>query len=204
MRLKPHQESWNHPARSRAWTAAGQQGRDQLWVLTAWSSSQHPLLPRVCAGWLLTEESEGRVSDKHNYGLLDALWEKHGGIHAQGGLQLALHGCCTFSLCPSPTSAPFPRATAHSCWCVHKELNWSFPCLEKKLRGCTKFPFCNRNVGVPLGRTPQWRVGKRGNIIRKDYLRVFLQENQKYFNFKALCTKFGFLWNWKLSHSNIC
>lgn len=80
-------------------------------------------------------------------------------------------------LLSQPHISPFPQGNGTFLLMCAQRAYLVFPLLGKKLRGCTKFPFCNRNVGVPLGTTPQWRAGKRGNILRKEYLRVFLQKN---------------------------
>lgn len=96
-------------------------------------------------------------------------------------------------LLAQPHTSPFPQGNCMFLLTCPQMASLVFPLLGKKFRGCTKFPYCNRNLGVPLGRTPQWRVGKRGNVLRKELLRVFLQKTRKYFTFKALCTNFGFL-----------
>lgn len=95
---------------------------------------------------------------------------------AQGGLQLPLAWLLPLLLLARPTPAPFPQGNCLFLSTSPQMASLVFPLLGKKFRGCTKFPYCNKNLGAPLGRTPQWRVGKRGDILRKEHLRVFLQK----------------------------
>lgn len=105
--------------------------------------------------------------------------EKHGGISGCGGQPLCSWWASAPSAAPSPLAwptSPFPQGNGTFLLTCPQTASSVFSLLRKKLRGCTKVPYCNRNLGVPLCRTPPWRAEKRGNILGKEHLRVFLQK----------------------------
>lgn len=152
------------------------------------------MLPRCCAAWFLIGDTASGIYSIVGCFLHKASLpcrgtrlprEKHGGISGHGGQPLcswwasaAPAWLLPLLLLARPTSAPFPQGNCLFLLTCPQMASLVFPLLGKKLRGCTKFPYCNKNLGAPLGRTPQWRVGKRGNILRKEHLRVFLQKTE--------------------------
>lgn len=106
--------------------------------------------------------------------------EKHGGISGCGGLPLCswwASAPCRAAAPSSPGLAPHqPRSSGQRHNPVDMSTNGFIslsPALEKVKR-LHKISVLQHESGGSPGRTSQWHVGKRGNVLRKEHLTVFL------------------------------
>lgn len=97
--------------------------------------------------------------------------EKHGGISGCGGLPLCSWwasvrpaGLLPRLLLAWPHTSPVPQGNCTILLTCPQTASSVFPLLRRKLRGCTKFPYCNMNLGVPLAGLPNGVWGREATF----------------------------------------
>jgi len=69
---------------------------------------------------------------------------------------------------------------------------------KKVLRGCPTFVYCSWDLGC----LPDGVQGRKEGTLES--ISFAKKKKEKKDSFKAMHTRFSFLWNWKRSRSNIC